>query len=160
MAFNRERADEELKWFGQSFFEQALESRRSSTRSTSSARRRCLDHGRKGIDTVLAEHELDALVTPSYAPAIPIDLINHEADFGSCTQPTAIAGYPLVTVPITLAHGLPVAVSSLGDGRQGADPDRDRDRSRGGARRRRRPAAAADVPHVRLSRTLAGVWVS
>ena len=67
---------------------------------------------------MLATHELDALVTPSYAPAIPIDLINYEADFGSCTQPAAMAGYPLLTVPMTLVLGLPVAVSLWGGARR------------------------------------------
>ena len=32
----------------------------------------------------------------------------------SCSQPTALAGYPLVTVPVRLAGGLPVAVSFWG----------------------------------------------
>jgi amidase len=112
--FNRERADEELRWFGQSFFELALESPGLDSEKYASARMRCLDHGRKGIDKLMAEHQLDAMVSPSYAPAIPIDLVNPEHDFGSCTQPTAMAGYPLVTVPVSSAQGLPVAVSFWG----------------------------------------------
>ena len=63
---------------------------------------------------MLREHDLDALVTPSYAPAIPIDLVNPEHHWGSCTQPAAMAGYPLVTVPSGLPHGLPVAISFWG----------------------------------------------
>ena len=61
-----------------------------------------------------AEHDLDALVTPSYAPASPIDLVNPESFPGSCTSATAMAGYPLLTVPTELAAGLPVAVSFWG----------------------------------------------
>ena len=46
--------------------------------------RKCLGAGRDdGIDAVLREHELDALVTPSYAPAIPIDLVNAEMHHGA-----------------------------------------------------------------------------
>jgi amidase len=67
-----------------------------------------------GIDKVLRAHDLDALVTPSYAPASPIDLVNSEHFPGSCTGPTAMAGYPLLTVPTELAAGLPVAVSFWG----------------------------------------------
>jgi amidase len=63
---------------------------------------------------VLREHGLDALVTPSYAPANPIDLVNPESFPGACTGPSAVAGYPLVTVPTELAAGLPVAVSFWG----------------------------------------------
>ena len=76
------------------------------------ARAKCLRAGRDdGIDAVLREHELDAFVTPSYAPAIPIDLVNDEMHHGACTQPTAMAGYPILTVPAGLSQGLPVAVS-------------------------------------------------
>ena len=67
-----------------------------------------------GIDRVLAEHDLDALVTPSYAPAIPIDLVNPRPSRCSCTSASAMAGYPLLTVPTELAAGLPVAVSFWG----------------------------------------------
>ncbi len=40
--------------------------------------------------------------------------MNAEAHPGACTQPAAMAGYPLVTVPTELAGGLPVAVSFWG----------------------------------------------
>ena len=64
--------------------------------------------------SALTRLEFDALVTPSYAPAHPIDLVNPESFPGSCSGPAAIAGYPLVTVPTELAAGLPVAVSFWG----------------------------------------------
>ncbi len=115
VAFNREHADVELKHFGQALFEQSLEGPGVDSREYAEARARCLKHGRDdGIDAVLREHELDALVTPSYGPPVPIDLVNPEAHTGSCTTPTAIAGYPLLTVPAGLAAGLPVAVSFWG----------------------------------------------
>ena len=125
-----QRADEELQWFGQAFFEQALGvAAGSDSEEYASARRRCLDHGRHGIDAAARRASSSMRSsTPSYAPAIPIDLVNPESDFGSCTQPTAMAGYPLLTVPVALALGLPVAVSFWGDGRQRDDPDRDRGR--------------------------------
>jgi amidase len=114
VAFNREHADVELRHFGQSLFEQALEGPGVETEEYASARARCLRHGRDGIDAVLREHTLDALVTPSYGPPVPIDLVNPEAHTGSCTTPTAVAGYPLLTVPSGLAAGLPVAGSFWG----------------------------------------------
>jgi len=79
------------------------------------ARAACLEHARdRGIDAVLREHRLDALVTPSYPPAMPIDLVNPESIGGSCTSPAAVSGYPLLTVPTGMAAGLPVAVSFWG----------------------------------------------
>jgi amidase len=115
VAFNRANADRELLHFGQWLFEQALEGPGVGSEEYVAARARCLAAGRdEGIDAVLGTHELDALVTPSYAPACPIDLVNAEAHPGACTQPAAMSGYPLVTVPTELAAGLPVAVSFWG----------------------------------------------
>jgi amidase len=115
VAFNRAHADRELAHFGQSLFEQALEGPAVGSEVYVAARARCVKAGRdEGIDAVLRAHDLDALVTPSYAPAVPIDLVNAEHHPGACTQPSAMAGYPLVTVPSGLAGGLPVAVSFWG----------------------------------------------
>jgi amidase len=113
--FNRANAGRELAHFGQGLFELALTTPEVGSPEYNAAREACLAKGRdEGIDRLLREHELDALVTPSYAPAIPIDLVNPEHHWGSCTQPAAMAGYPLVTVPSGLAQGLPVAVTFWG----------------------------------------------
>jgi amidase len=115
VAFNRAHADRELQHFGQSLFEKALEGPAVGSEEYVAARARCVAAARdEGIDAVLRAHDLDALVTPSYAPACPIDLVNAEAHPGACTSPTAMAGYPLLTVPTELAAGLPVAVSFWG----------------------------------------------
>lgn len=115
VAFNTAHSDTELRHFGQSLFEQALSAAADGSPEYVEARARCVAAAREaGIDAVLRAHDLDALVTPSYAPACPIDLVNPEAHPGACTQPTAMAGYPLVTVPTELAAGLPVAVSFWG----------------------------------------------
>ena len=115
VAFNRDHADRELEYFGQSLFDQALAGPAVGSQEYVAARARCLRVARdEGIDAVLRAHDLDGLVTPSYAPAVPIDLVNAEHHPGACTQPTAMAGYPLVTVPSGLAGGLPVAVSFWG----------------------------------------------
>ena len=115
VAFNREHAATELAHFGQGLFEQALAGPLAGSPEHREARARGVAATRTdGIDRVLREHGLDALVTPSYPPANPIDLVNAEHFAGACTGPTAIAGYPLVTVPTELAAGLPVAVSFWG----------------------------------------------
>lgn len=115
--FNRANAGTELAHFGQQLFEKALAGPRDGSPEHLAARARGLAATRGGgIDKVLQEHALDALVTPSYPPANPIDLVNAEWSAGACTGPTAIAGYPLVTVPSELAAGLPVAVSFWGTG--------------------------------------------
>jgi amidase len=113
--FNRSHAATELRHFGQSLFEESLAGPGVDSQEYAEARARCVKHGRDdGIDAVLRAHDLDAFVTPSYGPAMPIDLVNPESHTGSCTQPSAMAGYPILTVPAGLAAGLPVAVSFWG----------------------------------------------
>ena len=113
--FNVAHADLELGWFGQDLFEQALEGPELGSREYLAARSACLAHGRDdGIDKVLREHRLDALVTPSYTPAGAIDTVCRESFWGPCTQPAAMAGYPLLTVPSGTVHDLPVAVTFWG----------------------------------------------
>jgi amidase len=113
--FNRRHAATELAHFGQGLLLDALAGPVAGSPEHLEARRRGIAATRAGgIDRVLREHDLDALVTPSYAPANPIDLVNPESFPGACTGPTAVAGYPLVTVPTELAAGLPVAVSFWG----------------------------------------------
>jgi amidase len=121
VAFNRAHAGTELAHFGQALFDKALAGPVAGGPEHLAARERGVEATRAGgIDRVLREHGLDALVTPSYAPAHPIDLVNPESFPGSCTGPSAVAGYPLVTVPTELAAGLPVAVSFWGTARSEA----------------------------------------
>jgi amidase len=68
----------------------------------------------RGIDALMREQRLDALVSLSSGPAWLIDTVNGDADSGSCTTPAAIAGYPHITVPAGLFRGLPVGLSFFG----------------------------------------------
>ncbi|MGB7875815.1 MAG: amidase [Anaerolineales bacterium] len=68
----------------------------------------------EGIDAVMAEHRLDAIVCPSGGPAWLIDLINGDGgrswDMES-TSYAAVAGYPHITVPAGYIFGLPIGIS-------------------------------------------------
>jgi amidase len=64
-----------------------------------------------GIDSILRLHRLDALVAPTGSPAWPIDLVAGDRFLGSSSQPAAVAGYPNVSVPMGMVHGLPVGIS-------------------------------------------------
>lgn len=67
-----------------------------------------------GIDRVMDEHDLDAIVSPTGGPAWKIDLINGD-NFGlSSSSPAARAGYPNITVPMGYIDGLPVGLSFFG----------------------------------------------
>jgi amidase len=116
--FNRAHADQELAYFGQSLFEAALDVPGVDSPEYAAARAACLWHGREaGIDKVLHAHHLDALVTPASSPAPAIDLVNGDRPGGGPSQPAAMAGYPLLTVPSELVRGLPVGVTFWGTAR-------------------------------------------
>jgi amidase len=79
------------------------------------ARETCLAATRSGgIDAVLSEHKLDAIVALTSGPAWLIDPINGDSDTGGCSSPAAVAGYPHITVPAGLYRGLPIGLSFFG----------------------------------------------
>ena len=68
-----------------------------------------------GIDALMNEHELDAIVAPTMDLSWPIDHIKGDRlDGGSSAGPAAIAGYPDISVPMGFVKGLPVGVSFFG----------------------------------------------
>jgi len=68
----------------------------------------------EGIDAVMAQYKLDALVAPTQAPPGFIDLVNGDCGLGGSSSLAAVAGYPSITVPNGYAHGLPVGISFIG----------------------------------------------
>jgi amidase len=69
----------------------------------------------EGIDDVLNRLELDALLAPTRSPAQVIDVINGGRGFIESSTPSALAGYPLISVPAGYAFGeLPVGVTFMG----------------------------------------------
>ncbi len=113
--FNNDHAAQELKWFGQEFLilaEQEIFTEQEYLEALEAGPRLA---GPEGIDAVLAEHNLDALVAPTGSPAWPIDLVNGDHFLGASSGPAAVAGYPLITVNAGFAHGiLPVGISFMG----------------------------------------------
>lgn len=68
----------------------------------------------EGIDKVMNEHQLDAIIAPTGGPAWKTDLTNGD-NFGIySSSPAAIAGYPNITVPMGVIDGLPVGLSIFG----------------------------------------------
>ncbi len=115
IAFNAAHADRELQHFGQDLLESAdargpltsdvyLEAVATATRLSRT----------EGLDRALGEHDLDALIAPTGAPATPIDLVNGDARFGGTSTLAATAGYPLISVPAGSAAGLPVGITLMG----------------------------------------------
>ncbi|TME19182.1 MAG: amidase [Chloroflexi bacterium] len=98
--FNQEHAAEEMPYFQQELFEEAQEKGGLQEREYLDALAEAQRLSRaEGIDATLESHSLDALVAPSRPPAWVIDPVNGDRNIGGCTQPSAMAGYPIVTVP-------------------------------------------------------------
>lgn len=68
----------------------------------------------KGIDRVMDEHELDAIVSPTGSPAWMTDLTLGDNFKLSSSSPSARAGYPIITLPMGEIDALPVGLSFFG----------------------------------------------
>jgi amidase len=110
--YNRAHGGEELRFFGQELFEQALEKGGLDAPEYVEALATCRRIARdEGIDQALRKHGLDALVAPTGGPAWLSDLVNGDAFTGSSSTPAAVAGYPSLTVPAGFLRGLPIGIS-------------------------------------------------
>ena len=115
IAFNAEHADAEMPFFGQELFEQAEEKGPLTESAYLESLATCRRLSRtEGIEAVMDEHRLVALVAPSNAPAWRIDYANGDHYVGGNSTPAAVAGYPTVTVPMGFAFDLPIGISFIG----------------------------------------------
>jgi amidase len=115
IAWNEEHAAEAMPWFGQELLVQAQEKggldSEEYIESRDNARRRSRE---EGLDVVIRDQNLDALIGPTGGPAWVTDLVNGDNFSVSSSSPAAISGYPNVTVPAGRVHGLPVGISFFG----------------------------------------------
>src|SRR5881296_2169933 len=68
----------------------------------------------EGIDMLLADNNLEAIVAPTDNPAWPTDLINGDHFVVGSSSPCAIVGYPIINVPAGMSFGVPVGISFMG----------------------------------------------
>lgn len=116
IAYNEANADLELRLFGQELLT------RSQERGplTSPVYREALATSHRlareeGIDAVMDAQELDALVAPTAGiPALADVTGATSGTGGGCSTPSAMAGYPNMTVPMGSLFGLPVGMSLFG----------------------------------------------
>ena len=113
IAFNIAHANVELKWFGQELLELAEADVFTEQEYLDALERGPRLAGPEGIDAVIAQHNLDALVAPTGSPAWPTDLINGDHFLGASSTAAAMAGYPLINVTAGFTFGLPVGISFM-----------------------------------------------
>lgn len=111
--FNHARAEEELRWFDQHWFEQAAAAQEPSAPDFVARRQKNQQAARAAIDDALAENEVTLVVLPTASPAWPIDLINGDHILGGNSDTSAVAGYPLVSLPMGTVEGLPVGMTLI-----------------------------------------------
>jgi len=115
IAFNKGSA-RELALFGQDTFEEAEKTKGLDDPEYRKARETSLRlAGAEGIDKMLKDNNVIALVGPTMPPAWPIDAVNgDQISGGGAGGFAAIAGYPHLTVPMGHVKGLPVGLSFIG----------------------------------------------
>lgn len=114
--FNERNADREMPYFGQERMI-AAQARGPLTDPEYLNAVRTIQRANRedGIDALMDEHELDAIIAPTMDLPWPTDHIKGDRlDGGSSAGPAAIAGYPDVSVPMGFVAGLPVGVSFFG----------------------------------------------
>jgi amidase len=113
--FNDDNADREMPYFGQEIFHKAQEKGPLTEKAYQDALETCRRLARvEGIDKVVADHKLDAIVAPTGGPAWTTDLINGDHFGGGSSSAAAVSGYANVTVPAGFVFGLPVGMSFIG----------------------------------------------
>lgn len=119
--WNNAHAAEEMPYFRQEFFEDAQKTRGLQSKAYVTDRDKAQRLARGGgIDLVLRKNRVAALVAPSGQPAAAIDQIDGDRWLGGSTQPSAVAGYPIISVPAGDVFGLPVGLSMFaGRGSEG-----------------------------------------
>jgi amidase len=113
--FNIHNGPSVLARFGQEIFLQAeatsgdpADPAAQATRAEATAR------AREALDGPLAAHRLDAIVTLTANPAGLTDYVLGDNGVFHTSGPSAVAGYPAISVPAGQVSGLPVGLSFLG----------------------------------------------
>jgi amidase len=116
IAFDKAHARQEMSLFGQDYFEEAEKTKGVADRAYRKARAASFQAaGPNGIDRMLKQYNVIALVAPTAGPAWHIDAVNKDLyTEGGAGNLAAVAGYPHLTVPMALIHGLPVGLSFMG----------------------------------------------
>jgi amidase len=115
IAYNSSNAASVLTHFGQELFERAeATSGDLADPGYQKARREAGALATTALDSALRDGRLDAVVALSGSPAWLTDHVLGDHHVFGTSGPTAVAGYPSVTVPSGTVAGLPVGMTFMG----------------------------------------------
>jgi amidase len=113
--FNESNRDKEMPYFGQDLFIKAeAKGPLSDKEYTDALEANHRLSRQEGIDAVMDQFHLDAIVAPTAGPAWLTDLVDGDHDLGGSSNAAAVAGYPDIAVPAGFVSGLPVGISFFG----------------------------------------------
>jgi len=105
----------ELRYFDQKILVKAAKKGDLNSKEYKDALSKMLRATREnGIDKMMNNNKLDALIAPTGSPAWKTDLILGDHFVGGSSSLAAIAGYPAITVPMGMVNGLPVDITFFG----------------------------------------------
>ncbi len=113
--FNERNREREMPYFEQETFLKAEEKGPLTEKGYLDALERSRRLSRQdGIDAIMDQHQLDAVIAPTAGPAAVRDILYGDRDTGGSSSAAAAAGYPSITVPAGQVLGLPVGISFFG----------------------------------------------
>jgi amidase len=113
--FNEKHKDKEMPYFGQDLFIKAEAKGPLTEKGYLDAVGKNHRLARnEGIDAVMNQFQLDAIVAPTAGPACLTDLLNGDHFTGGSSNAAAVAGYPNINVPAGFLEGMPVGISFFG----------------------------------------------
>jgi amidase len=113
--FNEYDAKREMPYFGQEIMIMAEAKGPLTEKAYLDALAKSKQGARtEGIDAVVQQFKVDAIIAPSGGPAWLTDLVTGDHDSGGSSTPAAVAGYPNISVPAGYSRGLPVGLSFFG----------------------------------------------
>ncbi len=115
IAFNEHNKDREMPYFGQDLFIRAQAKGPLTTKEYLDALEANHRLSRKeGIDAVMDQFHLDAIVAPTAGPTWVNDYATGDHAIGGSSNAAAVAGYPDISVPAGFVFNLPVGISFFG----------------------------------------------
>lgn len=111
ISFNRTQSQKELALFPQDIFEKAAALTKNDKSAYLQALERALAETRNGLRTLFKEHQLDAIIAPTSAPAWLIDYEKGDVFLGGFSTYPAVSGFPHITLPMGEISNLPVGLS-------------------------------------------------